>query len=150
MISKGVTGITSRCSTVPCSRSRMRAAPVSTMESIVMPFTTSVIAPNQLFSSVGLKRTRKARSTAGAGVARTRRAYASTSPFTICWTWPLPVKAWLMRVASTLSSRPGRRPASRSRSNPGGMTRAKVSRPLSMRSSIAANGMRFGGRNMGG
>ena len=36
MISKGVTGITSRCSMVPCSRSRIRAAPVSTMESMVI------------------------------------------------------------------------------------------------------------------
>jgi hypothetical protein len=29
MISAGTTGMTSRCSTVPCSRSRMSAAPVS-------------------------------------------------------------------------------------------------------------------------
>ena len=36
MISKGVTGITSRCSIVPCSRSRIRAAPVSTIESMVI------------------------------------------------------------------------------------------------------------------
>ena len=36
MISVGVTGITSKCSTVPCSRSRMSAAPVSTTDSMVI------------------------------------------------------------------------------------------------------------------
>ncbi len=36
MISAGVTGITSRCSTVPRSRSRMRAAPVRMIDSIAM------------------------------------------------------------------------------------------------------------------
>ena len=35
MISNGVTGITSRCSMVPCSRSRMSAAPVRMIESMV-------------------------------------------------------------------------------------------------------------------
>ena len=36
MICAGVTGITSRCSMVPCSRSRISAAPVRTIDSIAM------------------------------------------------------------------------------------------------------------------
>jgi len=47
MIWKGVTGMTSRCSTVPCSRSRISAAPVSTTASMVMALTISMTAPNQ-------------------------------------------------------------------------------------------------------
>ncbi len=35
---EGVTGITNRCSTVPCSRSRISADPVSTIASMVMLF----------------------------------------------------------------------------------------------------------------
>lgn len=35
-ISSGTTGITSRCSTVPCSRSRIRAAPARITDSMVM------------------------------------------------------------------------------------------------------------------
>ncbi len=52
MISIGVTGITSRCSMVPCSRSRISAAPVRIIESIVTEEITFVIAPNHpLFNS---------------------------------------------------------------------------------------------------
>ncbi|MNT89256.1 hypothetical protein D3C72_2299580 [compost metagenome] len=52
MISSGVTGITKRCSMVPCSRSRIRAAPVRIIESIVTDEMTLVIAPNHpLFRS---------------------------------------------------------------------------------------------------
>ena len=36
MICAGVTGMTSRCSMVPCSRSRISAAPARTMDSMVM------------------------------------------------------------------------------------------------------------------
>lgn len=36
MISMGVTGMTSKCSMVPCSRSRMRAAPVRMIEIMVI------------------------------------------------------------------------------------------------------------------
>jgi hypothetical protein len=50
-----------------------------------------------------------------------------------------------MRVASTLSWIVGRRPASRSRWNSGGMLSAKVSRPASMRASISDWVMNFGG-----
>ncbi len=35
MISNGVSGMTRRCSMVPCSRSRMTAAPVRMIESMV-------------------------------------------------------------------------------------------------------------------
>ncbi len=51
MISAGVTGITSRCSMVPCSRSRMRAAPVSMMANMVMLLIMSITAANQLWFS---------------------------------------------------------------------------------------------------
>ncbi len=86
MISKGVTGITSRCSTVPCSRSRMRAAPVSTIESMVMLLMTCITAANQDLFRLGLKRTRKARSAGGAAASRYRRAKVRTSSVTIVWT----------------------------------------------------------------
>jgi hypothetical protein len=36
MISNGVTGMTSRCSIVPCSRSRISAAPVRMIDSMVI------------------------------------------------------------------------------------------------------------------
>src|SRR5690606_666675 len=48
MISSGVTGITSRCSMVPCSRSRISAAPVSRMPSMVAMLIRALIAANQL------------------------------------------------------------------------------------------------------
>ena len=51
MISFGVTGITSKCSTVPCSRSRMSAAPASTTDSMVICAMRLVIAPNHTLSS---------------------------------------------------------------------------------------------------
>ena len=65
---------------------------------------------------------------------------------------PAPVKAWLTRVASTLSCNSGRFPASRSRWNSGGITSEKVSIPASIRASICAmsiwaGGMKYGGRN---
>ena len=63
MISSGVTGMTSRCSTVPCSRSRMSAAPVSTIDSMVMAVMMLLIDPNHDLSSSGLKRERSVRST---------------------------------------------------------------------------------------
>jgi hypothetical protein len=47
MISVGVTGITSRCSMVPCSRSRISAAPVRTMDSMVTLLIISISEPNQ-------------------------------------------------------------------------------------------------------
>ena len=69
MISNGVTGITSRCSIVPCSRSRINAAPVSTIESIVTWLTTSMTAPNQDLLSSGLKRALRTRSTGSVAAA---------------------------------------------------------------------------------
>jgi len=63
MISAAVTGMTSRCSNVPWSRSRIRAAPERMMDSMVTVLMTEVTAPNQAGSSEGLKRARTARST---------------------------------------------------------------------------------------
>ncbi len=85
MISAGVTGMTSRCSTVPCSRSRISAAPVSTIDSMVMRSTISLSEPNHDCSRFWLKRTLSARSTAGTAVSRWRRTNSSTSASTICW-----------------------------------------------------------------
>lgn len=65
MISNGVTGMASRCSTVPCSRSRINAAPVSTMASMVILLITSITEPNQTLLSSGLKLARSTSSTGG-------------------------------------------------------------------------------------
>ena len=70
MICAGVTGITSRCSMVPCSRSRISAAPVRMMDNSVMWLMICTTEPNQALSSAGLKRARNARSTGGASVPR--------------------------------------------------------------------------------
>ena len=150
MISAGVTGITSRCSMVPCSRSRISAAPVRMIESMVTLLMIRISPPNQLFSSAGLKRARSARSTGNALPPRWRWTNSLTSPMTICCTAPLPEKAWLMRVASTLSCRSGARPASTSRWKPCGMYSAKVKRPSSMPGSIPDIGIISGTMNCGG
>ncbi|MNT00760.1 hypothetical protein D3C72_1352020 [compost metagenome] len=63
MISVGVTGMTSRCSMVPCSRSRIRAAPVRMMDSIVTLLMISIRLPNHACVRLGLKRMRTASST---------------------------------------------------------------------------------------
>ena len=70
MISTGATGMTSRCSMVPCSRSRIRAAPLSTMDSMVIASTISVMAPNQPLFSSWLKRARRVSSTGSTVSAR--------------------------------------------------------------------------------
>ncbi|KAG1066847.1 hypothetical protein G6F40_017752 [Rhizopus arrhizus] len=70
MISVGVTGITSRCSMVPCSRSRMSAAPVRMMDSMVTLLMISIIAPNHACVRLGLKRMRTASSTGSSVGAR--------------------------------------------------------------------------------
>ena len=70
MISNGVTGITSKCSMVPCSRSRINAAPVKMIESIVTLLMISINEPNQDGSKLGLNRTRGTSSTGGVTVAR--------------------------------------------------------------------------------
>ncbi|MNF01203.1 hypothetical protein D3C80_2001610 [compost metagenome] len=67
MISKAVSGITSRCSTVPCSRSRISAAPVRMIDSMVIWLITSITPPNQAWVRLGLNSTRGASST-GRGV----------------------------------------------------------------------------------
>ena len=150
MISAGVTGMTSRCSMVPCSRSRMSAAPVRTMASMVTMLISSISEPNQAWVRLGLNRARSTRSTGGASLPRTPRTNSSTSASAICWMEPLPLKAWLMRVASTLSCRAGARPASTSRWNPGGMSSTKVWRPLSMPGSTSSRPIITGRRKWGG
>ena len=54
MISAGTTGMTSRCSTVPCSRSRISAAPVRMTVSIVRLLITCITDENQLDLRLGL------------------------------------------------------------------------------------------------
>ena len=78
MISKADSGITSRCSSVPCSRSRMKAAPTSTMDSRVMLLITSITPPNHRPFTFGLKRTRATR-LSGRSVLRIPASYCSSS-----------------------------------------------------------------------
>ena len=54
MISEGTTGITSRCSTVPCSRSRMSAAPVRITVIMVRLLMICITEVNQLDFKFGL------------------------------------------------------------------------------------------------
>ena len=70
MICVGVTGMTSRCSMVPCSRSRISAAPVRMMESMVTLLMICISAPNQILFSPGLKRARSSSATGRAVAAR--------------------------------------------------------------------------------
>ncbi len=60
IISAGVKGITNRCSKVPCSRSRMSAAPVRMTESMVIMLISSITLPNHSEVKDGLKRMRMA------------------------------------------------------------------------------------------
>src|SRR5262245_64718278 len=46
-ISNGVSGKVRRCSMMPCSRSRISAAPVRTTVSVVIWLTRATMAPNQ-------------------------------------------------------------------------------------------------------
>ena len=70
MISNGVTGITSRCSIVPCSRSRISADPVSTIASMVMLLIIAITAPKRAGSRLGLKRIRISNATGGSLLSR--------------------------------------------------------------------------------
>ena len=58
MISVGTTGITRRCSTVPCSRSRISAAPVRITVIMVRLLMICITAVNQLDFIFGLNFTR--------------------------------------------------------------------------------------------
>ncbi|OIQ72277.1 hypothetical protein GALL_460970 [mine drainage metagenome] len=84
-ISLGRTGITSKCSMVPCSRSRIRAAPVRIIDNMVMTVMSSLMAPNQLLLSCGLKRLRRTRSIGSGAAARVRARNSLTSPVTMDW-----------------------------------------------------------------
>ena len=55
---------------VPCSRSRISAAPASTMDSMVTLLMISISEPNQAWVKAGLKRIRKASSTGGVALPR--------------------------------------------------------------------------------
>ena len=54
-ISKGVSGKARRCSIVPCSRSRISAAPVRTIVSVVIWLMRATMLVNQDVSPLGLK-----------------------------------------------------------------------------------------------
>jgi len=85
MISSEVTGITSRCSMVPCSRSRISAAPVSRMPSMVTLLMIALIAANQLACRFGLNIARGTSSTGCGTGARTRCTKARTSSSMMLW-----------------------------------------------------------------
>ena len=68
--SNGRSGMTSRCSILPCSRSRSTAAPHRKMASTEMLLITWLIATNQLCSMFGLKRARVSRPTTGRSCGR--------------------------------------------------------------------------------
>ena len=102
MISNAVTGITRRCSSVPCSRSRISAEPVRMIASIVMLLMSSITDPNHDCVRFGLKRLRSTICT-GAAVPPFRVRNEEISRWMICWIYPLPVNACDMRVASTFS-----------------------------------------------
>ncbi|SWT57195.1 Uncharacterised protein [Klebsiella pneumoniae] len=70
MISNGVIGITSKCSTVPCSRSRISADPVNTIASMVMLLMIAITPPNHAGSRFGLKRIRVSSDTNGSLLSR--------------------------------------------------------------------------------
>src|SRR5215471_946099 len=69
MISVGVRGITSRCSIVPCSRSRIRAVPARNMARRVMLLTSCTTPMKGETSRFGLNCTRMTRATGGVAVA---------------------------------------------------------------------------------
>ena len=64
-ISKGVSGMTSRWSIVPCSRSRMTAAPARMIASIVTLLMMPMMLVNHAVLTFGLKATRTASPTGG-------------------------------------------------------------------------------------
>ncbi|MNN14227.1 hypothetical protein D3C81_1272840 [compost metagenome] len=70
MISSADSGITSRCSTVPCSRSRISAAPVRMIDSMVIWLITSTTAPNHDCVRFGLNCMRTSSPTGIAGASR--------------------------------------------------------------------------------
>jgi len=84
IISAGVTGITSKCSMVPCSRSRISAAPVSTIEIIVTILISSITAPNQALFRFGLNLARSTKSTGNWVFSRCLCRYSLISAAVIC------------------------------------------------------------------
>ena len=66
MISGGTIGMTSKCSTVPCSRSRISAAPVRITVKSVIWLMTWVIAENHGVFRFGLNAARTTRLTGAA------------------------------------------------------------------------------------
>ena len=70
---------------VPCSRSRISAAPVSRMPSMVTLLMMALIAANQLASRLGLNMARGTSSTGCGAGARMRCTKARTSSAMMFW-----------------------------------------------------------------
>ena len=85
MISNGVNGITIKCSTVPCSRSRIYAAPVKTIDNIVILLIIAITEPNHDCVKLGLKRILTSKSTGKLALLRYFAKNSLTSPNVIFW-----------------------------------------------------------------
>ncbi|MDT4862417.1 hypothetical protein FQZ97_970700 [compost metagenome] len=83
MISKAPRGITSRCSRVPRSRSRINAAPVRMIDSMVIWLITSITPPSQAWVRLGLNSMRGTSSTGDAASPRWRSTNWRTSASTM-------------------------------------------------------------------
>ncbi|MNT45519.1 hypothetical protein D3C72_1821080 [compost metagenome] len=122
---------------MPCSRSRISAAPVRMMESMVTMLISSINDPNHAGLSAGLKRERTVSSMGCSATVRSRCTNSATSSCTICCTAPLAANACPMRVASMLSCTCGTRPASTSRWKWAGICSTSVKRPASSNGSTS-------------
>ena len=108
MIWAGVTGITSRCSMVPCSRSRMRAAPVKMSDSMVTMLMISMSEPNHDCWRLGLNCIRRASSTGVRGLADAGDELVHLGLHDLL-DIPVAGERLVIRVASTLSWTAGAR-----------------------------------------
>ena len=150
MISDGFTGITRRCSMVPCSRSRISAAPVRRTDRMVTLLMTCITALNQLESRFGLNMARTTRLIGSAAASSLPLRNFAVSAWMIDCRNTVPLPAWAMAVASTLSWISDLRPARRSASNSGGKRSTKTKAPLSMLASIRSAEISTGVSNSGG
>ena len=83
MTSLALTGITSRCSKVPCSRSRITAAPLRIMASMVTLLTICMTDMNQADSILGLYFARTRSSTGSVAVPAARPVNFNSSALTM-------------------------------------------------------------------
>jgi hypothetical protein len=149
MISDGTTGMTSRCSTVPCSRSRIGAAAVRMTVSSVIWLMTCVIAENHEVLRFGLK---AARTTRLVGA-----PFESALPEMNRWISVAmalrrelaPLPAWATAVASTLIWSPILRWARTSASKFGGISTTNRSLPWSINESMSEAVICTGGWKVG-